>query len=77
MAMRVDPSQWDMHWDIVNQSTGYGSKISYDGGSSWSNYTFEHSFRFEGTEAVPEPTTMLLFGAGLIGLAGIRRKMRK
>jgi hypothetical protein len=32
-------------------------------------------YRVEGVTTTPEPTTILLFGLGLVGLAGVRRKM--
>jgi hypothetical protein len=46
-------------------STPFGTK--YDGGEI-DNIT---------VTATPEPTTMLLFGSGLIGLAGFRRRFKK
>jgi hypothetical protein len=51
--------------EIDNNATYPDCNIGYD------------SFYVVTNTSVPEPPTMLLFGSGLIGLLGLRRKMKK
>ena len=48
--------------------------ITDGGGIGWDTFKYDQG---QGPSAVPEPTTMLLLGSGLLGLWGFRRKLKK
>jgi hypothetical protein len=70
-------SDTSVGWNINSQGF-IGEAYSYDG-SSW-NYSWSYNpvFRIEGTASLPvvEPSSLLLLGLGLVGLAGVRRKIK-
>ena len=64
-------------------SDGTPRRIAPPRSTRWTGYTIQKSGQIKGrrgartTHKVPEPTTMILVGSGLAGLAIFRRKFKK
>ena len=62
-----------------NLYNDYGPQINDNGQLAWygDNGSGNEIFIASPSEPIPEPTTMLLLGSGLVGLTGFRRKLKK
>jgi hypothetical protein len=70
----VVPNSW--FWALSQES---GGNLFYriNDGAAWSNDFLETAFNLTGPSSVPEPSTLLLLGAGLAGVGLMRRRFKK
>jgi len=80
----AEDGTWDLGW-VNTGDYAYDVTASYlmDGeftvyvGSLWGNFFIDQSILEMTSNAVPIPSTILIFGSGLVGLIGVRRKIKK
>jgi len=73
--IKIDGVFTEMSFPGADFTIPYG--INSDGwivGQYWKDQTYTAFLAKPVSESVPEPTTMLLFGLGLVGIAGVRKK---
>ena len=71
-------SRDELYWETtdINSTTAGNEDAAPFGDKSWYNNGQEHAFELYGnTEQVPEPSIMLLLGAGLAGIGCVRKRI--
>jgi hypothetical protein len=86
VSLPTGPTPYDVTYTVTFNSAGVfdgsifanhdASTPDYNipGGGQTDSRTYPFQITVQGTTSVPEPSAMLLFGAGAIGLAALRRR---